>query len=58
MTGGRLYRLRDRLKGETFMLTYGDGVSNIDIDKLLKFHKSHGKIATITAVKPSARFGE
>lgn len=57
MTGGRLYRLRDRLKGETFMLTYGDGVSNIDIDKLLKFHKSHGKIATITAVKPSARFG-
>lgn len=57
MTGGRLYRLKDKLKGESFMLTYGDGVSNIDINKLLEFHKSHGKKATITAVKPSARFG-
>ncbi|BCB96308.1 glucose-1-phosphate cytidylyltransferase [Dissulfurispira thermophila] len=57
MTGGRLYRLRDKLKNETFMLTYGDGVSNVDIKKLVQFHKSHGKIATVTAVKPSARFG-
>jgi glucose-1-phosphate cytidylyltransferase len=57
MTGGRLYRLRDRLKGETFMLTYGDGVSNIDINSLLAFHKGHGKAATVTAVKPPARFG-
>ncbi len=57
MTGGRLHRLKDRLKGETFMLTYGDGVSNININNLLAFHKHHGKIATVVAVKPSARFG-
>lgn len=58
MTGGRLLRLREVLKNEeTFMLTYGDGVSDIDISKLLQFHNSHGKIATITAVTPSARFG-
>ncbi|MFH1283591.1 MAG: glucose-1-phosphate cytidylyltransferase [bacterium] len=59
MTGGRLYRLRDKLKGDqTFMLTYGDGVGDIDINKLIAYHKSRGKIATITAVKPTARFGE
>lgn len=58
LTGGRLLRLRNFLKDEnTFMLTYGDGVSNINITELLKFHKTHGKIATISAVKPSARFG-
>jgi glucose-1-phosphate cytidylyltransferase len=58
MTGGRLLRLQDYLKNEdTFMLTYGDGVANIDVTELVKFHKSHGKIATISAVKPSARFG-
>lgn len=57
MTGGRLLRLKDTLKNETFMLTYGDGVSNINIKELVAFHKSHGKIATITAVKPIARFG-
>jgi len=58
LTGGRLLRLQNFLKDEaTFMLTYGDGVSNINITELLKFHKSHGKIATISAVKPSARFG-
>jgi glucose-1-phosphate cytidylyltransferase len=57
MTGGRLYRLRDKLKNEAFMLTYGDGVSNVNIRKLVEFHKSHGKIATVTAVRPSARFG-
>ena len=59
MTGGRLLRLKENLKNEdTFMLTYGDGVSNIDITKLLQFHKSHGKIATVTAVRPPVRFGE
>ena len=58
MTGGRLYRLRDRLYDSgTFMLTYGDGVSNVDISRLLAFHRSHGKIATVTAVRPTARFG-
>lgn len=57
MTGGRLFRLTDRLKGETFMLTYGDGVCNVDIKKLIAFHKSHGKAATVTAVRPAARFG-
>ena len=56
MTGGRLLRLRDKLKA-TFMLTYGDGVSDVNLQELLKFHKSHGKIATVTAVIPSARFG-
>jgi len=56
MTGGRLLRLRDKLK-VTFMLTYGDGVSDVNLQELLKFHKSHGKIATVTAVIPSARFG-
>jgi|SRR3989339_531539 len=57
MTGGRLHRLRNKLSGETFMLTYGDGVADIDINKLLEFHKSHGKTATVTAVRPVARFG-
>ncbi len=58
MTGGRLRRLESRLRNQgTFMLTYGDGLANVDIDKLLKFHKAHGKIATVTAVRPSARFG-
>lgn len=57
LTGGRLLRLRDKLAHETFMLTYGDGVSDIDINKLVSFHNSHGKIATVTAVRPSARFG-
>ena len=58
MTGGRIYRLRDNLKDETFMLTYGDGLSDVNIKALLKFHRSHGKIATVTAVRPIARFGE
>ena len=56
MTGGRLHRLKDMLE-ETFMLSYGDGVSNVDIKKLVAFHMSHGKIATVTAVRPPARFG-
>ena len=59
MTGGRLLRLKESLKNEeTFMLTYGDGVSNVDLTRLLEFHKSHGRIATVTAVRPPVRFGE
>ena len=57
MTGGRVKRIRDYVNNSTFMLTYGDGVSDIDISKLLEFHKSHGRIATITAAKVSQRFG-
>jgi glucose-1-phosphate cytidylyltransferase len=57
-TGGRVVRLRPWLEEETFMLTYGDGVSNVDLARLLDFHRSHGKMATITAVRPPARFGE
>ncbi len=56
-TGGRLKRLQPWLKGETFMLTYGDGVSDLDLGRLLQFHRSHGKLATVTAVRPPARFG-
>lgn len=58
MTGGRVKRIEKYIDGETFMLTYGDGVANIDIHELLKFHKKRGKIATVTAVRPIARFGE
>lgn len=58
LTGGRLHRLEKYLGGEDmFMLTYGDGVANVNISELVKFHKSHGKIATVTAVRPPARFG-
>lgn len=57
MTGGRLLRLKNRLHKETFMLTYGDGVSNVNIGELVSFHKSHKKIATVTAVRPTPRFG-
>jgi glucose-1-phosphate cytidylyltransferase len=57
MTGGRLLRLREWLQGETFMVTYGDGVGNVDITSLLEFHRDNGKLATVTAVRPPARFG-
>ncbi len=57
MTGGRLKRLKRYLKNETFMLTYGDGLSNVNIKKLINFHKKNKKIATLTAVRPPARFG-
>ena len=57
MTGGRVKRLAGLLSEGTFMLTYGDGVSNVDIGKLLAFHRAHGKLATVTAVRPPARFG-
>ena len=56
MTGGRLKRLRDHL-GETFIFTYGDGLSTVDVSKLVGFHRAHGKLATVTAVKPPSKFG-
>jgi len=57
LTGGRVKRLEPWLQNETFMVTYGDGVSNIDLQDLLHFHRSHGRLATVTAVRPPARFG-
>lgn len=57
-TGGRIRRMKPHVGSQTFMMTYGDGVSNVDIARLLEFHRSHGKLATITAVRPPARFGE
>lgn len=57
MTGGRIKRVKDYIGNEPFMLTYGDGVSNVDIKELVKFHKAHGKMATITAIQPGGRFG-
>ncbi len=57
LTGGRIKRLEPWLGNETFMLTWGDGVSDVNLDELLKFHRSHGKLATMTAVRPSARYG-
>jgi glucose-1-phosphate cytidylyltransferase len=57
LTGGRIKRLAPYLGNETFMLTWGDGVSDIDLQKLLEFHRSHGKLVTLTAVHPPARFG-
>lgn len=56
-TGGRLKRLARRLGGGTFMLTYCDGLSNVNLDDLLTFHRSHGKLATVTAIHPPSRFG-
>ncbi len=56
-TGGRIKRLAPYLSNETFMLTWGDGVSDVNLHALLEFHRSHGKLATLTAVRPPARFG-
>ena len=58
MTGGRVKRMRDFIGEEPFLLTYGDGVADINISSLIDFHKSHGKMVTISAVHPGARFGE
>jgi glucose-1-phosphate cytidylyltransferase len=59
MTGGRVKRMKEYIsKDEPFLLTYGDGLSNVNIHELLKFHKSNNKMVTVTAVRPSARFGE
>ena len=57
MTGGRIKRLQPYMKNETFMLTWGDGVSTVDLDKLLAFHRNHGRLITMTAVRPPARYG-
>jgi len=57
MTGGRLKRLKKYIGNETFMLTYGDGLSNVNLKKLLRFHKKNKKLVTLTAVRPPARFG-
>ncbi len=57
MTGGRLKRLKKYIGHETFMMTYGDGLSNVNLKKLLKFHKKNKKLVTLTAVRPPARFG-
>lgn len=56
-TGGRIKRLQPYLGNETFLLTWGDGVSDVDLHRLLAFHRSHGKLATLTAVRPPARYG-
>ena len=58
MTGGRLKRMQPFIGNEPFMLTYGDGVADIDINALVDFHQDHGKMVTVTAVHPAARFGE
>ncbi|MDR1964165.1 MAG: glucose-1-phosphate cytidylyltransferase [Planctomycetaceae bacterium] len=59
MTGGRIFRMKNWLADSgPFIVTYGDGVANVNINALLKFHKSHGKLATMTAVRPPSRFGE
>ena len=57
MTGGRVFRVKQYTKGSTFFCTYGDGLADVDIDALLAFHRSHGKIATVTTIRPSSRFG-
>ena len=58
MTGGRVKRMQNFIGNETCMLTYGDGVADIDLDALLAFHRSHGKMVSVSAVRPAARFGE
>lgn len=58
MTGARVFRVKDQLNNEAFCLTYGDGLGSVDIRALLEFHKKHGKLATVTGVRPPGRFGE
>ena len=57
MTGGRIKRVKNYVDDEPFMMTYGDGVCDVDLDKLMAFHKQHGKLATMTAIQPGGRFG-
>jgi glucose-1-phosphate cytidylyltransferase len=57
MTGGRVKRVQEYIKNEPFMLTYGDGVANVDFKKLLRFHQDHGKLMTMTSIQPEGRFG-
>lgn len=56
-TGGRIFKVKEYISGDTFMCTYGDGLANVDINKLLEFHLAHGRIATLTTVQPTNRFG-
>ena len=58
MTGGRIARIKKYINEDNFFLTYGDGVSDVNLNKLLKFHNSHKKILTVTGVRPPGRFGE
>ena len=58
MTGGRVKKMQNLIGNETFLLTYGDAVADINISELIKFHRNHGKMVTVTAVRPEARFGE
>lgn len=58
LTGGRVKRLQQYIGNEAFLLSYGDGLADVNLTELLSFHKSHGKMVTVTAVRPSARFGE
>jgi glucose-1-phosphate cytidylyltransferase len=58
MTGGRLKRMKNFLGNERFLLTYGDGLSNVNLNNLIKFHHEHNKMVTLTSVRPNARFGE
>ena len=57
MTGGRLRRVSKYLEGDDFCFTYGDGVADVDIGKLVEFHRTHGKLATVTAIQPPGRYG-
>ena len=57
MTGGRIKRIKDYIDGDTFMVTYGDGVSDVDLSALVEFHRKHGRLATVTCVRPRSRFG-
>jgi NDP-sugar pyrophosphorylase family protein len=57
MTGGRVRRIRRHIDGDTFMVTYGDGVADVDIGALLNYHRTHGRLATVTAMQPPSRFG-
>ena len=58
MTGGRVKRMEPFIGNETYLLSYGDGVASVDLEALLAFHRKHGKLVTVTAVRPTARFGE
>ena len=57
MTGGRVARVRRYVKDDTFLVTYGDGVTDLDLGRAMEFHRSHGRLATVTAVRPTSRFG-
>jgi glucose-1-phosphate cytidylyltransferase len=57
LTGGRIQRIRDYVDGETFLLTYGDGLADVDVAASIEYHRAHGKLATVTAVQPIGRFG-